>query len=67
MSQTPLYDALVAIRDGKLPCKECGEPHEYRATTCDNPRHASAGTWAADDGHAYQRITPDEYARQVLG
>lgn len=49
--------------DGSVPwkwlagCLTCGEPHEYRPECCECGRPNGSGrmTWAADDGHAYQR------------
>lgn len=43
-------------------CLDCGEPHEYRPE-----RRGRAGSWAADDGHAYRpriSIQLDEWRAQ---
>lgn len=55
--------ALVLIGNDRLPCRTCGEPHEYRQACTQN--HMM--TWAhPDDGHAYRQVSAAEFARQVL-
>ena len=62
--------ALERIRDGSEPCRQCGEPHPFHAfKEVRNGEYVvsrGAGTWAALDGHPYQRLTPSDYARKVL-
>ena len=65
-----LRTALQRIRDGWEPCRECGEVHAFHpGMEVRNGAYVestSAGTWAALDGHPYQRLTPSDYARAVL-
>lgn len=52
-------DALIAIRDGQLPCRVCGKAHVFRPDPI--------GSWADPiDGHGYHALSEREFASQVL-
>ena len=65
------WDVLRRIAEGTEPCRECGLAHGFHPWTevRDGVYAPSrkAGTWAAPDGHPYRRMTPQEYARSVIG
>jgi hypothetical protein len=45
-----------------MPCRECGEVHEYRPLG----DGSATRTWAARDGHFYHSMTDAEFAEYVL-
>jgi hypothetical protein len=48
------------VARGTVPCRVCKEPHVSRITQLATKHQGSMASWAADDGHAYVKMSAEE-------